>query len=428
VNGASFYEVIPGPLASVINIHPVAASPAQRPVTFASNGAGGNQLAVCSAGVLYIFDLVTAAWTVVPLPFVPRMVGYMDGYFLANEVNTPKMWFSNLENGLVWSATDFFTRSSTSDNITGFAVNNRRIWVIGTKTTELFIDSGDATTPFLPMPGSVINEGTTSYASIISIADTVFWVGATKDFGLSQIFAATGLQVRAISTAGVSANISQAVYPDEAEALAYTERGHVFICWTWPSYKVTWSYDVTEEAWHNRGNFIETAPGSGTFGLETWQARGVCGLTQNTGQRPLVLVGQRDTPFLCGLDAATLTDQTASAGVTNTILRQRIAPYLGVENQWIFLQQLELGLESIADGLPVPVPELLISGDNLRTQGPPIPAAVGGQMDGQAVAQWFQLGRYRADRLVLSVRQHAIRPCVWGPGLWIRVTPGTGQL
>jgi hypothetical protein len=406
-----------------------------RLATFASNGQGGNQLAICSAGNLYIFNLVTSVFTgPVALPFVPVMVDFMDGYFLANEKNTIKMWFSNLENGLVWSATDFFTRSSTSDNITGFTVNNRRIWVIGSQTTEIFQDSGDATTPFIPYPGTVINEGTNAYASIISMADTVFWSGSTNHFGNAQIFAASSLQPRAISTPAISYQIAFTLDASEAEALAYTQAGHNFIAWTWPSIDATWVYDLTEEVWHQRGRVIESPAGSGNFLALRWQARGCCSYLAFAGGAPQVLVGQWGSGALCVLDLLVNTDAGYSVPTSTVpIFRQRIAPYISAENQWLFLQQLELGIDPVLGGMPAGRVQLRLSGrvssnPTIAEFGPAIDAAATLQDDGQAVAQWFQLGRYRSDRLLILIRQMVDAPCVWGPGLNVRATPGTGQL
>jgi hypothetical protein len=426
VAGPLFAEYLP---ATNTFISGAAVADDGKPVTFASNGKGGNQIAVCSAGSLYIYNLTTNVLSAaVVLPFVPVMVGFMDGYFLANEKNTIKMWFSNLENGLVWSATDFFTRSSTSDNITGFAVNNRRIWVIGSKTTEIFQDSGDATTPFIPYPGTVINEGTNAYASIVSVADTVLWAGSTNEFGAAQIFAASSLQPRTISTPAISFAISAVPDATEAEALAYTQNGHNFVCWTWHTLSQTWCYDLTEGLWHQRGRALLQPDGS--YVLDHWTARGCCAYLPAFSAQPAVLVGQWGTGALCQLDLTYNVDYESSFLPTQArpILRQRTAPYLSAENQWVFLQQIELGIAAQAGGMPAGQVQLFLSSNNGITIGSPINAAQTLQMDGTAVAQWFQLGRYRADRLVLAVRQIGDPVCVWGPGLFLRAQPGTGLL
>jgi hypothetical protein len=354
------------------------------------------------------------------------MVGYMDGYFLLNEKDTPKIWFSNLFNGLTWSATDFFTRSSTSDNVTGFAVNNRRVYVIGSKSTEIFQNSGDPTTPFIPYPGTVINEGSRGYANIASIADTVFWIGSSLEYGYSQIFAVSGLQPKLISTPPISASIGGNA-DSAAEALAYSQGGHDFVCWTFPFIKTTWCYDLTEEAWHARAKVVESPPGVYTQSI--WPARGCCTWLPILGEPfARVIVGHWFDGVFADLSLDTYTEPaSATTGDIYPIFRQRVAPYLSAENQWLFLQQMELGINAQAGALPSPDVQLRLSGDNGTSFGPPMPASALAQ-DGQAVAQWFQLGRYRADRLVIAVQSQVDRPTVWGPGLFLRATPGTGQL
>jgi hypothetical protein len=263
----------------------------------------------------------------------------------------------------------------------------------------------------------VINAGTLAPWSITSIADTVCWLGTTKDFGAQQVFAASGLQSRVISTPAISASIAQSTNAAEAEALTYTQGGHDFICWTWPSIPVTWCYDLTEDAWHQRMRGVD----------QRWQARGACGFVTGTGSAA-ILVGQVDTPFLCELRLDTSTDQGTAIGTTTVITRQRTAPYLSAENQWLFLYQVELGMEAAPGGLPMHDVELFLSTNAGQSFGAGQPGAPGQQLDGYAVAQWFQLGRARADRLVLAIRQQVNRPCVWGPGLWLRTAPGTGRL
>lgn len=430
VQNSYFFEYVPA-TNSWTNFNSGLADDGKR-VTFASNGMGGNQLAVCSAGSLYIFNLSTNIWTGVSLPFVPVMVGFMDGYFLANEKNTVKMWFSNLENGLVWSATDFFARSSTSDNIVGFAVNNRRIWVLGSKTTEIFQDSGDPTTPFIPYPGTVINEGTQAYASIVSVADTVLWTGSTNEFGASQVFAAATLQPRAISTPAISAQIALSTDATEAEGMAYTQHGHDFICWTWPSLEQTWCYDLTEGCWHQRAATLTTDPTVFALTRVRWPARCCCAYNPTGGGQPAILAGQWTNGSLCQLDLTYTKDYDPTyTGNERPILRDRVAPYISPENQWLFLYQLELGIGE-PDNSTDPLPDtdavvLFLHAWNHPSATVP-QTSVPLKVDGVPVVQWFQLGRWRTDRLIIAMRSFSVRPAVWGPGLWIRATPGSGLL
>src|ERR1051325_8061392 len=75
------------------------------PVSWASNGDGGSQLAIVGVGQLKIFDLDTntlSAAIVLPLTRAPRHVGFLDGYFLLSEVDSLITWFSGIENGTLW--------------------------------------------------------------------------------------------------------------------------------------------------------------------------------------------------------------------------------------------------------------------------------------------------------------------------------------
>ena len=88
-----------------------------KPVSFASNGRGGEQLAICGGGSLYVLDLETNVLTgpvAVPLTNAAVSIAFIDGYFLLLEASTVRIWFSSLEDGLLWDALDFFARSQLS--------------------------------------------------------------------------------------------------------------------------------------------------------------------------------------------------------------------------------------------------------------------------------------------------------------------------
>ncbi len=117
-----------------------------KPVSFASNGRGGEQVAICGGGQVKILDLLTmtlSAAVVLPLTNAPVQIAFIDGYFLLLEANTIRVWFSNLEDGLIWDSLDFFARSQTSDNLVGIKVLRDKIWTFGSLTTEVFYDAGD---------------------------------------------------------------------------------------------------------------------------------------------------------------------------------------------------------------------------------------------------------------------------------------------
>jgi hypothetical protein len=75
-----------------------------------------------------------------------------------------------------------------------------------------------------------------------------------------------------------------------------------------------------------------------------------------------------------------------------------------------------------------PVVKLRLSRDFGTTYNALITTAKGAIGKALTRAIWRRLGRARADQLVIEVSQTDQVRAVFGPGLWIRITPGSGQL
>lgn len=389
------------------------------PVSFASNGRGGEQLAICGGGQIKIFTLTTStlgAAVTLPMTNAPVMLAFIDGYFLANEVNTVRVWFSALENGNSWDALDFFAKSDTSDNIVGIIASHGRLWVHSSQSTEVYYDSGDTDNPFLPYPGSIMEEGAVTPWAIVSMGGAIMWL-AQDNRGTSRIVSAnvSGYTTTVISTPAIS--VALASYPrlDDIETLAYEQEGHPFVAFTSPSGDQTFVWDVREQMWHQR-DCIDAITGLS----KKWSARG----SAASGQ--MILTGDFVTGSLYALELDVFTDSCGP------IRRLRRAPYVSAENQWLFIDRLELGIQSgvgLITGQGVdPEVMLSLSRDSGATWTPPVTASIGRLGQTLARAIWRRLGRARADRLVIEITQTDAVRTVWGPGLWMRVTPGTGML
>jgi hypothetical protein len=397
-----------------------------QPVSFSSNGissnsvgtgSGGNQLGVVSAGGLYVLHLVTGVLTAVVLPFTgPVMLAFLDSYTLANEANSQVVWFSYQEDMTQWDGIDNFIRFGTSDTIVGIAVSRDRIWAFGSKTTTLFYDSGDTDTPFLPYPGSATQVGLVSPWALTLYADTFFWL-ATTEHGLRRIVMANDPLAQPISIPPIEQHIADCPSLADVYAMAYEQEGHVFIIFVLPSSPDptnAFVYDATEKAWHTRAGWDSI---NGQY--VRWRAKG------STTTNGLVLVGDYSSGDTYTLDLNTYTDNGA------IIRRERTAPYLSAEAQWLFLEQVELGTQP-GIGLVLgqgsdPMATLEISRDSAHTFVNAGNAPLGriGAYTDRAV--WRRLGRARADRLVIRVTQTDPVPCAW-TGAWLRTTNGSGEL
>lgn len=385
------------------------------PVSFTSNGQGGNQIGIVGGDQLKVFNTSTNILSAaITLPFAsPVMLVFIDGYGLINQRNSPIIWFSALEDLTTWDALDFIARSGTSDNIVGLGVSQNRVWAFGTRTTTLFYDSGDADTPFLPYPGSVVQIGAITPWAILRRNDLFVWL-AQDGTGVPRVVKATGGPApTTVSTPPIERWLGQCTTLESAEALAYMQDGHAFFALTCPDSPdvvQTYAWDDTESQWHARAGWNST---TGTY--TRWRARGCCQVDS------LVLVGDYETGALYTLDLTTYTDNGA------VIRRLRRTPYLSEENMFLFLDEIELGAEagvglSTGQG-SAPVVDLRVSRDGAQTWVAAGSASLGAIGAYGTRAVWRRLGRVRADRLVLEVTQSDPVKVAW-IGLWLRSTQG----
>lgn len=393
------------------------------PVTFVSNGAGGDQLAICGGGQVNVLNLLTNALTTATLPFNdPVMIVFQDGYGLVNERGTPKTWFSALEDFTTWDALDFFARSVQSDDTIGMAVTRDRLFVVGSKTTTQYYDSGDADNPWSPYPGTTMQIGSVSWMTINVYNDVVRMLAKSAKGEPRLVQFRADAQVQVISTPAIVEFLSNCSTLADAEAMVYEQHDHPFYVITCPSSMAangikTFHCDLLEQnLWAARAG-LDTLTGAYT----RWRARG------NTEANNQIYVGDYQTGDLYTLDLDTYTDNGT------TIRRERIAPYLSVEPQWLYLRQAQLiaqqgvGLATGNDEDTDPQVELLISRDNGNTWVSAGLAALGKLGVTTQRTIWRNLGRLRADLGVLRVIQTAAVKCAWG-GLALTTENGTGHL
>jgi hypothetical protein len=173
-------------------------------------------------------------------------------------------------------------------------------------------------------------------------------------------------------------------------------------------------WDASTQLWHERSSRNVDLGED-----QMWRVRGICS--------PNALIcGDWTTGNIYELSLDVFEEDGSM------IRRVRRAPYLSDSNQWAFLDQVELGAQ-VGVGLAAgqgsdPHVALNISRDAGHTWESAGFASLGMMGDYDARAIWVMLGRVRLDRLVLEIVQTDPVRCVWGPGLYVRVSPGSGQL
>lgn len=221
-----------------------------RPATISWNGPNGGQLYITSGDVGYCYDLTTHTLTTV-LASGASMGAFLGGFFLSLNASLASLQISALFDGTAWDPTQIVQRSAAPDPWIAMTVINNEIWLMGSQTTEVWFFSGAFPFPFEPVPGQLIEQGCAAAFSASRDVSPLLWVTQNKQ-GALQVVAANGYTPQRISTHGVERALQSYARVDDAVSFGYQEEGHQFYVLTFPTPNATWTYDVTEGAWHER--------------------------------------------------------------------------------------------------------------------------------------------------------------------------------
>ena len=382
VIGNKVYKFAATNSAAVVTDGTVANDP--NPAQIASNGDAGGELLIASGGNGYLLTIASNTLTTISaLANKCTMAGMIDGYFLAFDSSASKFFISALNDGTSWDATQYAQRSIAPDPWKAMVVDgSRQIWLIGEQTGEVWYDAGTSPFPFAPVPGAVFGYGTPAPFSVKLAGTSMCWLSQNVD-GAGIVVATSGVVPQRISTYAVETAIARYARDSiitDAEALVYSEAGHVFYCLTFPSANATWVFDLTTGIWHERGVWDADA---GAFAV--WAPRSHC---YGFGQH---LIGDRTSGQVCTMD----TTYTAECN-GDTIRRLRIPPPMfrapGVRR--MFVSRMELVLETglgTSTGQGVDPQVMLRSSINAKTWSHQRLASAGKQGEYNAQAVWTRL-------------------------------------
>jgi hypothetical protein len=225
------------------------------PVSIADNG---YQVAFVSNPDMYIYNETTNVYAQVTDPDFAgaATVSYIDGYFVFNQPDTQILWVTEVLDGTVINPLAFAAAESTPDNVLAVATNNRETWVFGTSTIEVWYDAATTPFPLAPIQGAYNEIGCAAAYSIAKLDNGLFWLGAdSRGFGI--VYRNNGYTASRISTHAVEYAIQNYTTISDAIAYTYQQEGHSFYVLTFPTANATWVYDVSTQAWHERGAYVK---------------------------------------------------------------------------------------------------------------------------------------------------------------------------
>lgn len=183
----------------------------------------------------------------------------LDGYTIFTKKDSQTFFWSQNLDTRVYAALDNAAAAGESDNLTTCLNYKQQLILLGTRSTEIWYDTGNNTIVFQRIDGALIKKGTNAKYTAVADVTGVYWLGNDK-----IVYNATNYSPQRISTYGVEKAIESYATIDDAYAFIYVQEGHRFYCLTFPSEGATWVYDVTTGLWHERESLtiISMLPGS----------------------------------------------------------------------------------------------------------------------------------------------------------------------
>ena len=185
-------------------------------------------------------------------------LAFIEGWLIGNQVGTRNFITTGpTPYTLLFPPSFFALKDSSTDNLVTLEENNRELWLIGERTSEVWYNSGLATFPFSRIPGVGPQIGCGAAASISRLGPSLVWL-ARNEQG-ENFFAATNQYGwDRISNHAIDAAITSYPITTDCIAYSYEEDGHLFYVATFPTADVTWVYDATvsvalkKPTWHQR--------------------------------------------------------------------------------------------------------------------------------------------------------------------------------
>lgn len=338
----------------------------------------------------YKYDIREESLTPIPVSGSTGFMGASDVTLLDSRF----AWMVPSSGQIQWSTLldtsttglNYATAEAKSDNLVRTIAVNGQLWLIGEKTTEVWMSTGNPDLPFQRMSGAFIPAGCAAKNSVCVFGGGLVWL-TSSDNGQSQIVLTQGYQTQRISNHAIETEIANYARVDDAYSFAYQQDGHAFLIMSFPTAKKTWCYDATTGMWHERSYYNLTE-------YQHEHHRAITHVFFN-GEH---LVGDRSNGIVYRLCPDCSTDNL------EPILRERITPVINPQGSQLIFDAVELILQTGQQENAKPVIRLDWSDDRGKSWSKDRTLDFGaiGEFDKRTVFNRLGQSRNRVFRLRIS--------------------------
>jgi hypothetical protein len=347
----------------------------------------GTQIAISIGSAAgYIYDAFTASFAQITDTdfFGGTSVVAIDGYFLwsSGGSNITRFQWSGLLDGLSYDALDFASAESSETELIRPYLLGSQILMMKTDRMEVWLDTGNADSPFERMTAQIIPKGLAAKFSPAFLDNTVFWLGRDDEAGGNPVvYRLNGYVAEVISTPAVAialAEVDPSDY-DKIRGASYIKDNHAFYGLILPNGNSLWCDVSANYSWHERS----------TYQQSRWLGNGLISAFGKT------LVGSHVNGAIYEFDAETHIDAGALP-----ILADITLPYFGIDAELKRCARVRLDMEGgvgITTGQgSQPIVTMNVSDDRGQTYSSDMQAGIGPIGKYDYGVEWRRMGQFRS--------------------------------
>ena len=182
-------------------------------------------------------------------------LAFIEGWLIGNHVGTRTFFTTGpTPYQMLFPGTFFSLKDSSTDNLVTLEEQNRELWLIGERTSEVWFNAGGQNFAFSRLPGVGPQIGCSAAASIARCGAQLTWLGQNEQ-GENIVVCTNQYSWTRLSNHAIEHAISQYPVVSDAIGYGYEEEGHLFYMLIFPTADVTWCFDFTTGEWHKRLSF-----------------------------------------------------------------------------------------------------------------------------------------------------------------------------
>lgn len=181
-----------------------------------------------------------------------QRIAFIEGWLILNQPNTRTFYTTGpTPYQILFPGLFFALKDSSTDNLITLYENNRELWLIGERTSEVWFNAGGANFAFQRIPGVGPQIGCAAVNSISRGGAQLVWLGRNEQ-GQNIVVCTNQYSFTRISDHAVEHAITGYPVVSDAIGYCYEEEGHLFYMLIFPTADITWCYDFVSQTWAKR--------------------------------------------------------------------------------------------------------------------------------------------------------------------------------